>query len=52
VDRPKRNNLIGDLRTMDDKLRIWLGAEDMEADDRQSLESVRELFSDVISRPR
>ena len=41
-----------DLRTMDDKIRLWLGAENMDQDDRQALETVRDLISDLISRPR
>jgi hypothetical protein len=36
---------------MDDKIRLWLGAEDMDEDDRQALETVRDLISDLISRP-
>ena len=40
-----------DLRTMDDKIRLWLGAGDMDQDDRQALETVRDLISDLISRP-
>jgi hypothetical protein len=51
MDRPKRRNMMIDLRTMDDKIRLWLGAEDMDQDDRQALETVRDLISDVISRP-
>jgi hypothetical protein len=40
-----------DLRTMDEKVRLWLGAEDMDEDDRQALETVRDVISDLISRP-
>ena len=47
MDRPKRRNMMIDLRTMDDKIRLWLGAEDIDQDDRQALETVR----DLISRP-
>jgi hypothetical protein len=32
---------------MDDKIRLWLGAEDLDEGDRQALETVR----DLISRP-
>jgi len=51
MDRPKRRNMMIDLRTMDDKIRLWLGAEDMDQDDRQALETVRDLISDLIRRP-
>jgi hypothetical protein len=51
MDRPKWRNLVLDLRTMDDKIRIWLGAEDLDEDDRQALETVRDVISDLISRP-
>ena len=51
MDRPKRRNMMIDLRTMDDKIRLWLGAENMDQDDRQALETVRDLISDLISRP-
>jgi hypothetical protein len=47
MDRPKRRNMVLDLRVMDDKIRLWLGAEDLDEDDRQALETVR----DLISRP-
>lgn len=50
MDRPRRHNLIGDLRQMDEKLRIWLAAEDMDADDRRALETVRDVISDLICR--
>lgn len=39
------------LRAMDDKIRLWLGAEDLDEDDRQALETARDVISDVISRP-
>ena len=32
MDRPKRRNMLLDLRTMDEKVRLWLGAEDMDAE--------------------
>ena len=51
MDRPKRRNMVIDLRVMDDKIRLWLGTEDMDHDDRQALETVRDLISDLISRP-
>jgi hypothetical protein len=44
MDRPKRRN-------MDEKIRLWLGAEDMDEDDRQALETVRDVISDLMSRP-
>ena len=51
MDRPKRRNMLLDLRVMDEKVRLWLGAEDMDEDDRQALETVRDVISDLISRP-
>ena len=51
MDRPKRRNMLLDLRMMDEKVRLWLGAEDMDEDDRQALETVRDVISDLISRP-
>lgn len=51
MDRPKRRNMLLDLRAIDDKIRLWLGAEDMDEDDRQALETVRDLISDLISKP-
>jgi hypothetical protein len=51
MDRPKRRNMLLDLRTMDEQVRLWLGAEDMDEDDRQALETVRDVISDLISRP-
>ena len=51
MDRPKRRNMVLDLWAMDEKIRLWLGAEDMDEDDRQALETVRDLISDLISRP-
>jgi hypothetical protein len=52
MDRPKWRNMVLDLRMMDEKIGLWLGAEDLEEDDRQALETVRDVISDVISRPR
>jgi hypothetical protein len=43
--------MILDLRSMDDKIGLWLGVEDMDEDDRHALETVRDLISDLISRP-
>jgi hypothetical protein len=43
--------MVIDLLVMDDKIRLWLGAEDMDQDDRQALETVLDLISDLISRP-
>lgn len=51
MDRPKRRNMMLDLRVMDDKIRLWLGAEDMDEGDRQSLETIINVISDVTSRP-
>ena len=51
MDRPKQRNMLLDLRVMDEKIRLWLGAEDMDEDDRQALETVRDVISDLISRP-
>jgi hypothetical protein len=51
MDRPKRRNMLLDLRTMDEKIRLWLGAEDLDEDDRQALETVRDVISDLISGP-
>ena len=51
MDRPKWRNMLLDLRVMDEKIRLWLGAEDMDEDDRQALETVRDVLSDLISRP-
>ena len=51
MDRPKRRNMVLDLRMMDEKISLWLGAGDMDEDDRQALETVRDVISDVISRP-
>jgi hypothetical protein len=51
MDRPKRRNTLLDLRVMDEKIRLWLGAEDMDEDDRQALETVRDVISDLMSRP-
>jgi hypothetical protein len=43
--------MLLDLRVMDEKVRLWLGVEDMDEDDRQALETVRDVISDLISRP-
>ena len=43
--------MLLDLWVMDEKIRLWLGAEDMDEDDRQALETVRDVISDLISRP-
>jgi hypothetical protein len=43
--------MVLDLRTMDDKLRLWVDVEDLDEDDRQALETVRDLISDLIGRP-
>jgi hypothetical protein len=51
MDRPKRRNMLLELLVMDEKIRLWLGAEDMDEDDRQALETVRDVISDLISRP-
>jgi hypothetical protein len=51
MDRPKRRNMLLDLRVMDEKIRLWLGAEDLDEDDCQALETVRDVISDLISRP-
>ena len=51
MDRPKRRNMVLDLRVMDDKIRLWLGTEDLDEDDRQALETARDVITDVISRP-
>jgi len=51
MDRPKRRNMVLDLRVMDEKIALWLGAEDLDEDDRKSLEICRELITDLITRP-
>jgi hypothetical protein len=43
--------MVLDLRAIDDKIRLWLGAGDIDEDDRQALETVRDLISDLISKP-
>jgi hypothetical protein len=43
--------MVLDLRVMDEKISLWLGPGDMDEDDRQVLETVRDVISDVISRP-
>jgi hypothetical protein len=51
MDRPKRRNMILDLRVIDEKIALWLGAEDLDSDDRHALEVVRDLITDLITRP-
>ena len=36
---------------MDEKIGLWLGVEELEEDDRQALETVRDVISDLITRP-
>jgi len=36
---------------MDEKIRLWLAAEDLDEDDRQALETARDVITDVITRP-
>jgi hypothetical protein len=43
--------MILDLRIIDEKIALWLGAEDLDADDRHALEVVRDLITDLITRP-
>ena len=43
--------MVLDLRTIDEKVALWLGAEDLDKDDRQALVILRDVISDVISRP-
>ena len=43
--------MVLDLRAMDEKIALWLGAEDLDEDDRQALETVRDVVTDVITRP-
>ncbi len=47
-----RNNLIDDLREMDDKLRLWLEADGLpaEEEDRKELISARQLIRSVTNR--
>lgn len=47
-----RNNLIDDLREMDDKLRLWLEADGLpaEEEDRKELTSARQLIRSVTNR--
>lgn len=40
-----------DLRVMDEKIALWLGAEDLDEDDRQALLTLRDLVTDLITRP-
>ena len=51
MDRPKRRNMVLDLRTMDEKLRLWVDVEDLDEDDRRALQTVREVLADLIGRP-
>ena len=51
MDRPKRRNMVLDLRTMDEKLRLWVDVEDLDEDDRRALQTARDVISDLISRP-
>jgi hypothetical protein len=51
MDRPKRRNMMLDLWVMDDKIRLWLGAEDLDEDDRQALVILRDVLTDLITRP-
>lgn len=50
MDRPKRRNMVLDLREMDEKIALWLGAEDLDEDDRQALVTVRDVITDLITR--
>jgi hypothetical protein len=50
MDRPRRRNMVLDLRSMDDKIRFWLDAGDLDEDDRQALEVARDVLTDVITR--
>jgi len=43
--------MVLELRTMDEKIRLWLAAEDLDEDDRQALETARDVITDVITRP-
>ena len=43
--------MVLDLRTMDEKLRLWVDVEDLDEDDRQALQTAREVIADVIGRP-
>ena len=51
MDRPKRRNMVLDLRVIDDKIRLWLGAEDLDEDDRQALAILCDVITDLITRP-
>jgi hypothetical protein len=51
MDRPKRRNMMLDLRAMDEKIRLWLGAEDLDEDDLQALLILRDVLTDLITRP-
>jgi hypothetical protein len=43
--------MVIDLRSMDDRLRLWVDVEDLDEDDRQALKTVREVLADLIGRP-
>lgn len=43
--------MLLDLRFMDEKITLWLGAEDLDEDDRQALLTLRDLVTDLITRP-
>ena len=51
MDRPKRRNMVLYLRTIDEKIALWLDAEDLDAEDRHALEIVRDVITDLITRP-
>ena len=43
--------MILDLRSMDEMVALWLGAEDLDEDDRQALVILRDVLTDLITRP-
>jgi hypothetical protein len=43
--------MVLDLRVMDEKIALWLGAEDLNEDDRQALVVLRDVLTDLITRP-
>lgn len=43
--------MVLELRVMDEKITLWLGVEDLGEDDRQALEVIRDLVTDLITRP-
>jgi hypothetical protein len=51
MDRPKRRNMVLDLRVMDEKIALWLGVGDLDEDDRQALVILRDVLTDLITRP-